>query len=102
MKQDTENKVTLESIRTLLEEQLKPIRTELDEMKTSSDSATEKLNVITTVSAKVDNLEIKQNAFEQKLQKCETRCKDLEDKLLRVEIFSRKNNLKFLNINSDQ
>ena len=101
VKQDTESKVTLESIRTLLEEQLKPIRTELDEMKTSLDSATEKLNVITTVSAKVDNLEIKQNAVEQKLQKCE-RCKELEDKLLRVEIFSRKNNLKFLNINSDQ
>ena len=64
VKQDTESKVTLESIRTLLEEQLKPIRTELDEMKTSLDSATEKLNVITTVSAKVDNLEIKQNAVE--------------------------------------
>ena len=101
-KQDTESKVTLESIRILLEEQLNPIRSELDELKNSLESATEKLNAITTVSARVDNFEIKQNTLDQKLQKCETRCKDLEDKLLRVETFSRKNNLKFLNIRSDQ
>ena len=95
---EEETKATLTSIRALLEEQLEPFHKEFDDMRAELKLATDKMNSITAINTKVKNLETNQNMFEQKLKKCETRCKDLEAKLCQVESFSRKNNLKFLNI----
>ena len=107
-----EGQVTMANIRNMFVEHLDPIQSDLDNMKksiksdidglkTSIQSVTNKLSEITTLRNSVGILESNYAKVCQKLENSEIKSRDLEEKLLRVETFSRKNNLKFLNVKFD-
>ena len=93
-----ENQVTLSSIRILFREEFEPITAELDELKRSVEFNSSKLEEITALNSKVDSLEKKCDQLSEKLDIAVARCEQLEEKVVTLESFSRKNNLKFLGI----
>ena len=86
-----EGQVTLSSMRSLLHEALDPLTIELEQVK-------EKLSEVTIVKQKIDCMEQKIEHLESKLSFSELKRNELEEKVTELEFYSRKNNLKFLNI----
>ena len=86
-----EGQVTLCNIRALLKEAIEPLADDLEQVK-------QKLDAITVVNARVDTLELKVDNLETRLLQSETKCSELQKEVVKLEMYSRKNNLKFLNI----
>ena len=86
-----EGQVTLCNIRALLKEAIEPLADDLEQVK-------QKLDAITVVNARVDTLELKVDNIETRLLQSETKCSELQKEVVKLEMYSRKNNLKFLNI----
>ena len=93
-----ENQVTLLNIKILLKEALEPLTLEIDELRKSVEFTSSKLDEMSHLHAKVENLEKKCEHMSRQLSASEARCELLHEKLLTQEIFSRKNNLKFVGI----
>ena len=93
-----ESPVTLAGIFNMLKEQLDPLRADMDQVKESLDFTSEKLDVLSQFASKIDDLKKKNDDLSEKLKKSETRCQSLEEKVIALESASRRNNLKFLNV----
>ena len=88
--------LSLASIRVLFEDYLDPVRSELDTIKGSLQSATSKLDQISVLSEKCTKLEEENLTLKSTLQKAENKCQALEEQLINLETVSRRNNLKFI------
>ena len=93
-----ESPVTLAGIYNMLKEQLDPLHADMDQAKESLDFTSEKLHVLSQFASKIDDLKKKNDDLSEKLKKSETRCQSLEEKVIALESASRRNNLKFLNV----
>lgn len=90
--------VTLANIRMLFKEELEPINMEFEDLRNSISFNSAKLDEIANLSTKVENLEKKCETLTAKLDAAEARCEQLEEKVVMLETYSRKNNVKFLGI----
>ena len=77
-----------------------PIQSQFDEFKKSIDFTSTKLDQVLQISEKVGKLEKDQASLDHCLSLCENRYDGLEEKILSLELYSRKNNLKFFNVKS--
>ena len=93
-----ENIVTLSAMRALLKETMAPVIADLDDVKASAQFTTEKLDEITSLSERMSKMEKENIDLKSKLEKSEARCSTLEDRIILVEGYSRRNNLKFINV----
>ena len=92
--------VTMGNLRKSLKEELMPIQSHFDEFKKSIDFTSTKLDQMLQISEKVEKLEKDQASLDHRLSSCENRYDGLEEKILSLELYSRKNNLKFFNMKS--
>ena len=83
-----EGQVTLCNIRVLLKEAIEPLADDLEQVK-------QKLDSMTVVNARVDTLELKVDNLETRLSQSETKCSELQKEVVKLEMYSRKNSLKF-------
>ena len=84
-----EGQVTLCNIRALLKEAIEKLVDYLEQVKQSLDA-------IIVVNARVDTLELKVDNLETRLSQSETKCSEPQKEVVKLEMHSRKNNLKFL------
>ena len=85
----------------ILEEKLKPIEdklNKLDIIENSVDYALEELKNLTDLQATVEQQDAKIKSLENQLKLCKAETRSVMDKLLNLENFSRKNNIKLWGI----
>ena len=88
--------LSLASIRVLFEEYLDPVRSELDSIRGSLQTATSKLDEIAVLSERCTQLQAENMTLKSKLKQTQDKCQTLEDRLVSMETVSRRNNLKFV------
>ena len=93
-----ENSLTLSSMRQLLKETMAPVTADLEGLKVSAKATSDQLKEITTLTKKVSCLEKENSDLKAKLKESDIKCKELEDRVISMESYSRRNNLKFLNV----
>ena len=93
-----EIQLNLTGIRQLLKEELEPITDDINKIKESLHFNSEKLDEIATLNVRVLQLEKKYDTLNEVLAKYEQKNLELEDKILKMESYSRRSNLKFINV----
>ena len=110
-------KFSMSEFRATLQEELAPLHSDLDILKETVDSAQGKMNtdltsinasikdlserldtVKKTFTARIENQELELQQYKLKQTRDEKRIDKLTDKLISLESYSRRNNLKFLNL----
>ena len=93
-----ESAITLTSIKTLLKEALAPITDDLNELKKSVDFTSDQLKIVTSLEERVADLQINNCELSNQLKDSKAKCNVLEEKVIALESYSRRNNLKFSQI----
>ena len=89
---------SLSAFKSLLKESLAPLTADLDSLKSSAKFTTDTLAEIGALTNRVKKLESESSHLKTRLGETEKRCGVLEEKITAMESYSRRNNLKFLNI----
>ena len=103
--------------RVILQEELAPLHSEMDTLRQSVNLAQDKINsdlvsikasiqnlterldgVKKTLTSRIDNLECEQQKYRLKQKNSDKRLEELSDRIVSLESYSRRNKLKFLNI----
>ena len=90
--------VTMAGIRELLQEELQPIVTEMDNLKKALENTSTKLDEIEGLGKKVKDLESRNLTLTHTIQKQELIINNLEERVINSEAFSRRYNLRFCHI----
>ena len=90
--------MSMSNLRKLFDEKLTPVTIDLNELKRSVLSQSNKMEEIMNLVTEVDLLKKKQAKLETKLAVSEKQCEELSERVISLETYTRRNNLKFLNV----
>ena len=90
-----ESTVTLSNIKMLLQEALEPITQDLNQLKKSVEFATDQLKTETLLGKRVAELQKNNSEVTNHLEDSQVQCLVLQERVIALESYSRRNNLKF-------
>ena len=93
-----ESTVTLTNIKMLLQEALEPITEDLNQLKKSVEFATDQLKTVTLLGERVTELQKNNAELTNHLKDSQAQCHVLQERVIALESYSRRNNLKFSQI----
>ena len=88
--------VPLSTLRAMFQEFIEPVTFDLDSMKKSLQTNSEKLDNLAQLTEKCSKLEAENIQLKDKLQKTNLKCEKLEERIIFLEVASRRNNMKFI------